>query len=58
MGFYNVAMRIGQVLGPLSLGVMMSIWDVRIGLTALAVFTLVCAVLFLALSWRGKDKEA
>lgn len=58
MGFYNVAMRIGQVLGPLSLGVMMSIWDVRIGLTALAVFTLVCAVLFLALSWRGKPEDA
>jgi predicted MFS family arabinose efflux permease len=57
MGFYNVAMRVGQVLGPLSLGVMMSIWDVRFGLTALAVFTLVCAVLFLALSWRGKPEE-
>ena len=57
MGFYNVAMRIGQVIGPLSLGVMMSIWDVRFGLTALAVFTLVCAVLFLALSWRGKTEE-
>ena len=57
MGFYNVAMRIGQVLGPLSLGVMMSIWDVRFGLMALAAYTLVCAVLFLALSWRGRESR-
>lgn len=55
MGFYNVAMRLGQVLGPLSLGVMMSVWDVRIGLTSLAIFTLVSAFLFLALSWRDRS---
>ena len=59
MGLYNVAMRIGQVLGPLSLGIMMSLWDARFGLTVLAIFTAVCAVLFYALSWSGKGtKEA
>ena len=59
MGLYNVAMRIGQVLGPLSLGIMMSLWDARFGLTVLAIFTAVCAVLFYALSWSGKEtKEA
>ena len=57
MGIYNVAMRIGQVLGPLSLGVMMAVWDARIGLTILTVFTLACAVLFYALSWKAKEEK-
>ena len=57
MGLYNVAMRIGQVLGPLSLGVMMAVWDARIGLTILTVFTLACAVLFYALSWKAKEEN-
>ena len=56
MGLYNVAMRIGQVLGPLSLGIMMAVWDARFGLTVLAVFTLICAVLFYVLSWREKEE--
>ncbi len=46
MGFYNVAMRIGQVLGPLSLGIMMSVWNARTGLTILAACTMCCALLF------------
>lgn len=54
MGFYNVAMRLGQVLGPLSLGIMISIWNVRIGLSILAAFTLVCAVIFLLLTVTGR----
>ena len=58
MGLYNVAMRIGQVLGPLSLGVMMAVWDARIGLTILTVFTLACAMLFYALSWKGKEEKS
>ncbi|MBQ8664604.1 MAG: MFS transporter, partial [Mailhella sp.] len=57
MGFYNVAMRLGQVLGPLSLGAMISLWDVRTGLSALAGFALVCAVLFLLLSWKKDDDQ-
>ena len=51
MGVYNVAMRIGQVLGPLSLGIMMAVWDARFGLAVLTGFTLLCAFLFYALSW-------
>ena len=58
MGLYNVAMRIGQVLGPLSLGIMMAVWDARFGLTVLAAFTLVCGVLFYPLSLRGKKEQA
>ena len=54
MGFYNVAMRIGQVLGPLSLGIMMSVWNARTGLTVLAIFTGVCALLFAALSFTRR----
>ena len=54
MGFYNVAMRVGQVLGPLSLGIMMSVWNAQTGLTILAVFTLCCALLFAALSFSRK----
>ena len=49
MGFYNVAMRIGQVLGPLSLGIMISIWNVHTGLTILTIATSISAVLFLVL---------
>ncbi len=56
VGFYNVAMRIGQVLGPLSLGIMMSVWDARTGLTVLAAFTGVCALLFAALSFSRKGR--
>ena len=55
MGFYNVAMRFGQVLGPLSLGIMIAMWDVKTGLTVLAAFTLLSAVFFLLLSWRPAD---
>ncbi len=50
MGFYNVAMRIGQVLGPLSLGIMMAVWNARTGLTILAVGTACCALLFIVFS--------
>lgn len=55
MGFYNVAMRIGQVLGPLSLGIMMSVWNARTGLTVLAVGTACCALLFIAFSFPRKS---
>ncbi|WP_458400624.1 MFS transporter [Mailhella sp.] len=55
MGVYNVAMRIGQVLGPLSLGIMMAVWDTRFGLAVLTGFTLLCAFLFYALSWSRQD---
>ncbi len=59
MGFYNVAMRLGQVLGPLCLGAMISLWDVRTGLSALAGFSLVCAALFLLLSRKkGTPNDA
>ena len=59
MGFYNVAMRIGQVLGPLSLGIMMSVWNARTGITVLAVFTGLSALLFAALSiTRSSSKES
>ena len=50
IGAYNVAMRAGQVLGPLSLGTLTSLWDARTGLAALACFALASALLFLALS--------
>ncbi|WP_077072509.1 MFS transporter [Mailhella massiliensis] len=59
MGFYNVAMRIGQVLGPLSLGIMMSVWNARTGITVLAVFTGLSALLFAVLSIsRSSSKES
>lgn len=59
MGFYNVAMRIGQVLGPLSLGIMMSVWNARTGITVLAVFTGVAALLFAAMNLtRPSSKES
>ncbi len=57
VGVYNVTMRIGQVLGPLSLGIMTSLWDVRSGLAVLAAFSLLSALLFLALS-LGHNKAA
>ncbi len=57
VGFYNVAMRIGQVLGPLSLGIMMSVWNARAGLTVLAAFTGVCALLFAALSFSTRNRS-
>ncbi len=57
MGFYNVAMRIGQVLGPLSLGIMMSVWDARTGLTILAVGTACCALLFIAFSLTRNSRS-
>lgn len=50
MGFYNVAMRLGQVFGPLSLGLLMTAWDAKTGLSILAAFTGVCALLFVLLS--------
>lgn len=56
MGFYNVTMRIGQVLGPLSLGLMMSAWDERSGLMALAVLVAACALLFFVFS-RGASSS-
>jgi hypothetical protein len=37
---------------------MMAVWDARFGLTVLAAFTLVCAILFYALSLRGKKEQA
>ncbi|HJD96685.1 MFS transporter [Mailhella massiliensis] len=59
MGFYNVAMRIGQVLGPLSLGIMMSLWNARTGITVLAVLTGLSALLFAAFSLiRSSSKES
>ncbi len=57
MGFYNVAMRVGQVLGPLSLGIMMSVWNARAGLTVLAVFTGCCALLFAAFSFTSVHRS-
>jgi len=54
MGFYNVAMRLGQVLGPLSLGIMISIWNVQVGLSVLAGFTLLSALIFLLVSFRSE----
>ena len=57
MGFYNVAMRIGQVLGPLSLGIMMSVWDTRTGLTILAAGTACCALLFIAFSLTRSSRS-
>lgn len=51
MGFYNVAMRIGQVLGPLSLGFMIAVWDTRTGLSVLAGAVLLSALLFAAFSF-------
>ena len=57
VGVYNVAMRAGQVLGPLSLGIMTSVWNVRSGLAVLAAFAMVSALLFLAFS-VGRNKTA
>ena len=57
MGFYNVAMRVGQVLGPLSLGIMMSVWNARAGLTVLTVFTGCCALLFAAFSFTSVHRS-
>ena len=57
MGFYNVAMRIGQVLGPLSLGIMMSVWNARTGLIILAAGTMCCALLFAALGFSRNGSQ-
>jgi type IV secretory pathway VirB3-like protein len=54
MGFYNVAMRLGQVLGPLTMGIMMTVWDAKTGLILLASASATCAVLFLMLSAMPK----
>ena len=58
MGFYNVAMRLGQVLGPLSLGIMMSVWNARTGLTVLAMGTACCALLFAFFSFTHKNDRS
>ena len=58
MGFYNVAMRIGQVLGPLSLGIMMSVWNARTGLTILAAGTGCCALLFAVFSFTRNTRSS
>ncbi|MBR3881024.1 MAG: MFS transporter, partial [Mailhella sp.] len=57
MGFYNVAMRLGQVLGPLSLGIMISIWNIQIGLSVLAGFTLLSAFIFLLVNFRSDRRS-
>ena len=54
MGAYNVAMRLGQVLGPVSLGFMTSLWSVRAGLSVLAAFAMFSALAFLSLSFPGR----
>ncbi len=60
MGAYNVAMRLGQVLGPVSLGLMTSVWSVHSGLSILIAFTLLSGIAFLAFSFpkhpvQGED---
>lgn len=57
MGIYNVAMRAGQVLGPLCLGVMMAVWDTQTALIILTTGTLACAALFFVFSRRGDNTE-
>jgi predicted MFS family arabinose efflux permease len=57
MGFYNVAMRLGQVFGPLSLGLLMTAWDARTGLSILAAFTGICALLFILFSLGRRRAE-
>lgn len=57
IGFYNVAMRIGQVLGPLSLGIMMAVWNASSGLTVLAAGSACCALLFAAFSKTAREKR-
>ncbi|MBP3729998.1 MAG: MFS transporter [Mailhella sp.] len=56
MGAYNVAMRIGQVLGPLSMGVMMSVWSTEAALGLLAGFAMASGMLFLALGRTARKK--
>ncbi len=58
IGAYNVAMRAGQVLGPLSLGAMASLWSVRAGLAALSAFALACGLLFLLLSHPTRPRSS
>ena len=57
MGFYNVAMRLGQVFGPLSLGLLMTAWNAKTGLSILAVFTGICALLFGLFSLKRRHTE-
>ncbi len=57
MGFYNVAMRLGQVFGPLSLGLLMTAWDATTGLSILATFTGVCALFFVLFSMKRPHAE-
>ena len=53
MGVYNVAMRIGQVLGPMTLGIAATLWNAGTGLTLLAVFLFGAGVLFFIACFRG-----
>ena len=56
MGAYNVAMRAGQVLGPLSLGVMASLWSAQAGLAALSALALACGLLFPAFTFAAERR--
>ncbi len=58
IGAYNVAMRSGQVLGPVSLGTLNSLWSVRAGLAILVCFSLASALLFLLLSGSRRKNTA
>ncbi len=53
MGMYNVAMRIGQVLGPMTLGIAATLWNVGTGLTMLAIFLVGAGLLFFAACFGG-----
>lgn len=53
MGMYNVAMRIGQVLGPMTLGIAATLWNVGTGLTFLAIFLVGSGILFFAACFGG-----
>ncbi|GAB1409901.1 hypothetical protein MASR1M90_10550 [Desulfovibrionales bacterium] len=55
VGIYNVAERLGQVIGPIGLGVILSVWGRTTGLSTLALGCAVMTLLFALISsvaWR------
>ena len=57
MGAYNVSMRIGQILGPIVLSLLMTFWSEQTSLLIVAAFALICITAFFVLSRSASPKE-
>lgn len=56
MGLYNVAERLGQVIGPVSLGTVLAVWGRDAGLGVMAVGFAAMSIVFVVVSSRREAK--